>query len=176
VAFLFVCTPIVFRSFGAQSKVPGPRDGRPHDRAAFAAGGAYEIRFDVGPSQLCSSREQPFGLRRRPSSDCRRATSSFCAAQRPVSWRTAILRSLRNIGDTHNQNSAFAVAPVSTVLFARCFKGPPQSRYLFEGWAFGSVTGVATDSAGILATDCRRASNFSVSVAICLESFFVSAC
>jgi hypothetical protein len=51
-----------------------------------------------------------------------------------------------------------------------------QSRYLFEGWDFGSVAGVATDSAGILATDCWRASSFSVSVAICLESFFVSAC
>ena len=57
-----------------------------------------------------------------------------------------------------------------------CFSRPPQSRYLFEGWAFGSVTDVATDGAGILATDCWRASSFSVSVAICLESFFVSAC
>ena len=59
---------------------------------------------------------------------------------------------------------------------ARCFKGSPQSRYLFDGWAFGGVAGVATDSVGILATDCWRASSFSVSVAICLESFFVSAC
>jgi hypothetical protein len=54
-------------------------------------------------------------------------------------------------------------------------KAVPQSRYFFEGAAFGNA-GFAIDSAGILATDCWRASNFSVRVAICLESFFVSAC
>ena len=85
--------------------------------------------------------------------------------------------SLKIQRDPHNQNSAVTVAPVSTVLHrACCLKGLPQSRYFFEGWAFGSEAGVATDSAGILATDCWRASNFSVSVAICMESFFVSAC
>ena len=40
----------------------------------------------------------------------------------------------------------------------------------------GLCVGVATDSAATLATDCWRASSFSASVAICLESFFVSAC
>ena len=37
---------------------------------------------------------------------------------------------------------------------APCFSRPPQSRYLFEGWAFDSVTDVATDGAGILTADC----------------------
>jgi hypothetical protein len=44
----------------------------------------------------------------------------------------------------------------------------------FEGW--GSGTGAVTDGAGILATDCWRASSFSVSVATCSESFLVSVC
>jgi len=109
------------------------------------------------------------------------ATQAMCSIKCVSGFRyrsaRAEMQPARRPQQQAHRFSTVTVTPVSNgPPRACCLKGLPQSRYFFEGWAFGSDVGVATDSAAILVTDCWRASNFSVSVAICFESFFVSAC
>ena len=109
------------------------------------------------------------------------ATQAMCSIKCVSGFRyrsaRAEMQPARRPQQQAHRFSTVTVTPVSNgPPRACCLKGLPQSRYFFEGWAFGSDVGVATDSAAILVTDCWRASNFSVSIAICFESFFVSAC